>query len=118
MADTTGLLDSATVAGYQKAIQGQTASQIAQEASSLGLSASQVAQVLGITAADVTAAGYTPTGGKVNADVANNTYVSPGKFQAASPTSTPATSTAVDLQRKVSQCLHRILSHWFNELLV
>ena len=25
---------------------------------------------------------------------------------------------SVDLQRKVSQCLHRILSHWFNELLV
>ena len=27
-------------------------------------------------------------------------------------------NSVVDLQRKVSQCLHRILSHWFNELLV
>ena len=86
---TGGTLDAATVAGYQNAIQGMSASQIAAEAGNLGLTADQVSQVTGIPAAQITAAGYTGAGSTINADVANNVYTTSGGFQAPTPTPTP-----------------------------
>lgn len=86
----TGLLDAATVASYQAAVQGMSVAQIAAQAQKLGLSATQVSQVLGVSAAEITAAGYSPTGGTIDPSVANNTFTSPGQFAQVAPTATPA----------------------------
>lgn len=87
---TTAPLDAATVASYQAAVQGMSVAQIAAQAQKLGLSAAQVGQVIGVSAADITAAGYSPTGGTIDPSVANNTFTSPGQFAQVAPTATPA----------------------------
>jgi len=87
---TTAPLDAATVASYQAAVQGMTVAQIAAQAQKLGLSAAQVGQVIGVSAAEITAAGYSPTGGTIDPNVANNTFTSPGQFAQVAPTATPA----------------------------
>ena len=90
-----GGLDAETVAGYQNAIQGMPASQIAAEAGKLGLTIDQVSQVLGISPAAVIASGYVSEVGGINPNVANQVYTAPGVFiqtptpNFATPTPTP-----------------------------
>jgi len=91
------LLDAGTVAQYQAAVVGMPLQQIASEAAKLGLSAAQVGQVLGVSAAEVSSAGYTGNG-QINTAIANNIYQAPGVFKTvATPAPTaPAPVTSTD----------------------